>query len=492
MSTGIPYLGSKISLISKSEIRYEGILYTIDTRESTVALAKVRSFGTEDRPTDRPVAPRDEVYEYIIFRAHDIKDLRVSEPPKPQSTLPGGLTNDPAIVQHSAAPVPGGASGFPAPGYSQPAPSYGAVGTLPSYSVASQYTPQPQQQQSQQLPQGIAGSQQSGSVECAAELSGAVPPGSQSGNTTPAQRKSPTIDAGVQVSVAPSERRQSQRGQAQQQGMGPRRQQQHPQQQHHQQYQQHPQSQQQQHQQHNQHQQQNQHHQQQNQQHQQNQHVNQGPGNQQRTGGRRGGPGGSGAGGSMSAGGRPRQNNYRNTKPKEPLKFDREYDFEQANAEFQELESKLAQTKIADEKKDDSGTETQVGDNHEDDDVVYYDKTKSFFDNISCEAIERSKGMQRIDWRQERKLNHETFGISANNWMRRNAWRGRGSGGFWRGGQRGGGQRGGQRGGNASGGGGQRGGRGGARPRNGAVSRDTWSVAPRAEASGAVVDSPWS
>ena len=61
----------------------------------------MRSFGTEDRPTDRPVAPRDEVYEYIIFRGTDIKDIRVCQPPKPQPTLEGGLPNDPAIVQVS-------------------------------------------------------------------------------------------------------------------------------------------------------------------------------------------------------------------------------------------------------------------------------------------------------------------------------------------------------------------------------------------------------
>ena len=62
-------------------------------------LLVVRSYGTEDRPTDRPVAPRDETYEYIIFRGADIKDIRVCQPPKPQPTLEGGLPNDPAIVQ---------------------------------------------------------------------------------------------------------------------------------------------------------------------------------------------------------------------------------------------------------------------------------------------------------------------------------------------------------------------------------------------------------
>jgi hypothetical protein len=37
-------LGSKISLISKSEIRYEGILFTLNPNESTLALAKGKLF----------------------------------------------------------------------------------------------------------------------------------------------------------------------------------------------------------------------------------------------------------------------------------------------------------------------------------------------------------------------------------------------------------------------------------------------------------------
>lgn len=60
--------------------------------------------------------------------------------------------------------------------------------------------------------------------------------------------------------------------------------------------------------------------------------------------------------------------------------------------------SQFAKTKIdagADnEKKDDSGNETGAGEGEpeEEPEVVHYDKSKSFFDNISCEAVERSKG----------------------------------------------------------------------------------------------------
>lgn len=43
----------------------------------------------------------------------------------------------------------------------------------------------------------------------------------------------------------------------------------------------------------------------------------------------------------------------------------------------------------------DSGNETGVVENEnegDDEQKVFYDKTKSFFDTISCEAVERSKG----------------------------------------------------------------------------------------------------
>ncbi|GMR30084.1 hypothetical protein PMAYCL1PPCAC_00279, partial [Pristionchus mayeri] len=104
MSNQTPYIGNKISLISKLDIRYEGILYSVSPTESIIALVKVRSLGTEDRPISNPVPTRDDVCEHIIFKASDIKDLMVFETPESQTL--GGLPHDPAIVSVSNRPEP--------------------------------------------------------------------------------------------------------------------------------------------------------------------------------------------------------------------------------------------------------------------------------------------------------------------------------------------------------------------------------------------------
>lgn len=114
---GVPYIGSRISLISKKDIRYEGILYNINTKDSTVALQTVRSYGTEDRVAAGAdhVAPSASTYEYVIFNGADIKDLHVCEAAKVV------LPDDPAIVNsmNSAPPAPAAiappASPAPAP-----------------------------------------------------------------------------------------------------------------------------------------------------------------------------------------------------------------------------------------------------------------------------------------------------------------------------------------------------------------------------------------
>merc|ERR1740138_387493 len=84
----IPYIGSKISLITTSDIRYEGILYTLNREESTIAVQNVRSFGTEGRRVPE-VPMSNEIYDFIIFRGKDLKDLTVLQgAPEPQAWTP--------------------------------------------------------------------------------------------------------------------------------------------------------------------------------------------------------------------------------------------------------------------------------------------------------------------------------------------------------------------------------------------------------------------
>ncbi|KAF2491303.1 hypothetical protein BU16DRAFT_529854 [Lophium mytilinum] len=129
------FIGSRISLISKSDIRYVGTLHEINSENSTVALENVTSFGTEGRRIgDEEIPASDNVYEYIVFRGSDVKDLRIEEPaketkPPPPPTMP----NDPAIL-----------------GAARPQPPQG-----PPQGPPQNQAPPPQQQQQQRPPQGF-------------------------------------------------------------------------------------------------------------------------------------------------------------------------------------------------------------------------------------------------------------------------------------------------------------------------------------------------
>ncbi|OVF11352.1 hypothetical protein A9F13_01g08558 [Clavispora lusitaniae] len=83
------YIGKTISLISNKGLRYVGVLENINAEDATLALSQVRSLGTEGRMAQvgqpqAEVLPGADVYEHVVFRGSDVKDLSVIDVPVDQ------------------------------------------------------------------------------------------------------------------------------------------------------------------------------------------------------------------------------------------------------------------------------------------------------------------------------------------------------------------------------------------------------------------------
>ncbi|CBJ49106.1 Novel Sm-like protein with long N-and C-terminal domains [Ectocarpus siliculosus] len=99
-------VGSRISLISRKDIRWEGILVQVDRENASVTLQNVKSWGTEGRlEGDQQIPPSDHLHACVNFRGEDIKDLHVHETAEAPAPPPAAPVQPPPPPALPVAPV---------------------------------------------------------------------------------------------------------------------------------------------------------------------------------------------------------------------------------------------------------------------------------------------------------------------------------------------------------------------------------------------------
>jgi hypothetical protein len=108
------YIGSRISLTTKSLIRYEGVLHNIDPASSMITVKDVTMFGTEGRRGGVQEVPRQpQVFASIDFVGNSIQELHILAMDAPESTEDVAAI-DPAIASVERSEPAASASSDPA------------------------------------------------------------------------------------------------------------------------------------------------------------------------------------------------------------------------------------------------------------------------------------------------------------------------------------------------------------------------------------------
>ncbi|CDR96970.1 hypothetical protein, conserved [Babesia bigemina] len=89
------FIGSRISITTNSDLRYEGLLFDLNSEDAVIVLQNVQCMGTENR-TSNVIPPSNRIHDYMVFKGEDIKDLGVCELKK-EHPPEYGTFNDPAI-----------------------------------------------------------------------------------------------------------------------------------------------------------------------------------------------------------------------------------------------------------------------------------------------------------------------------------------------------------------------------------------------------------